>query len=70
MIVFQVQCITEVEKRGMSEEGLYRLSGSERIIKDLKEKFLLGKDLHFVSQFDKLLLISHVKLKAPNKLCT
>ncbi|XP_071803477.1 rac GTPase-activating protein 1-like isoform X1 [Asterias amurensis] len=47
-----VQCITEIEKRGMSEEGLYRLSGSERIIKDLKEKFLLGKDLHFEKVYD------------------
>ncbi|XP_022086734.1 rac GTPase-activating protein 1-like isoform X2 [Acanthaster planci] len=41
-----VQCVAEVERRGMSEEGLYRLSGSERAIKELKERAMLGKDLH------------------------
>ncbi|XP_038049414.1 rac GTPase-activating protein 1-like isoform X2 [Patiria miniata] len=41
-----IQCIAEVERRGMSEEGLYRLSGSERSIKELKERAMLGKDLH------------------------
>lgn len=33
-----------MEHRGFSEEGIYRKSGSEREVKELKEKFMKGKD--------------------------
>ena len=29
-------CISEIERRGMNETGLYRVNGSEREIKDMK----------------------------------
>lgn len=38
-----VKCIDEVERRGLSEVGIYRVPGAERKVKELKEKFLLGK---------------------------
>ncbi|XP_032222400.1 rac GTPase-activating protein 1 isoform X2 [Nematostella vectensis] len=38
-----VQCISEIEKRGLNEVGLYRVPGAERSIKELKDKFLHGK---------------------------
>ena len=34
----------KVESRGFNEEGIYRKSGSEREVKDLKERFMKGKD--------------------------
>ncbi|XP_063536188.1 rac GTPase-activating protein 1-like [Cydia strobilella] len=37
-----VHCINEVEKRGLSERGLYRISAVEKDVKRLKERFLRG----------------------------
>ncbi|KAJ2948902.1 hypothetical protein O0L34_g5834 [Tuta absoluta] len=37
-----VHCINEVEKRGLSERGLYRLSALDKDVKRLKERFLRG----------------------------
>lgn len=33
------KCLAEVEKRGLTEEGIYRLSGSSNAIQDLKSQF-------------------------------
>ncbi|XP_076465331.1 rac GTPase-activating protein 1-like [Babylonia areolata] len=38
-----VNCANEIERRGLSEVGIYRVPGSDREAKDLKEKFLKGK---------------------------
>ncbi|XP_073501807.1 rac GTPase-activating protein 1-like isoform X2 [Phyllobates terribilis] len=38
-----IQCVNEIEKRGLSERGLYRISGGERQVKELKHKLLHGK---------------------------
>ncbi|XP_073401544.1 rac GTPase-activating protein 1-like [Dendrobates tinctorius] len=38
-----IQCVNEIEKRGLNERGLYRISGGERQVKELKQKFLYGK---------------------------
>ncbi|XP_048245116.1 rac GTPase-activating protein 1-like isoform X2 [Haliotis rufescens] len=38
-----VHCVNEVETRGLSEVGIYRVPGSDREVKDLKEKFFKGK---------------------------
>ena len=38
-----VYCINEIESRGLGEVGLYRIPGSEREVRDLKEKFLAGR---------------------------
>ncbi|ELU10445.1 hypothetical protein CAPTEDRAFT_161236 [Capitella teleta] len=35
-----IHCVNEVESRGLSEVGIYRVPGSEREVKQLKEKFL------------------------------
>ncbi|CAB0043409.1 unnamed protein product [Trichogramma brassicae] len=47
-----VHCINEVELRGMSEQGLYRLSGSVTDVKALKEKFLKGRGAPNLSEVD------------------
>ncbi|XP_068224481.1 rac GTPase-activating protein 1-like isoform X2 [Palaemon carinicauda] len=47
-----VHCCNEVENRGLSEVGIYRVSGSEKEVKELKEKFLRGKGLPNLSKFD------------------
>lgn len=47
-----VHCINEIETRGLSEEGIYRVSGSERDIKALKERFLRGKSIPPLNNID------------------
>ncbi|XP_066959761.1 rac GTPase-activating protein 1-like isoform X2 [Macrobrachium rosenbergii] len=47
-----VHCCNEVENRGLNEVGIYRVSGSEKEVKELKERFLRGKGLPNLSQFD------------------
>ncbi|XP_050675782.1 rac GTPase-activating protein 1 [Leptidea sinapis] len=37
-----VHCINEIEKRGLSERGIYRISAVDRDVKRLKERFLRG----------------------------
>ncbi|KAM8934032.1 rac GTPase-activating protein 1-like [Pelodytes ibericus] len=38
-----IQCVNEIERRGLSEQGIYRLSGCDRLVKELKQKLLYGK---------------------------
>lgn len=40
-----VYCIKEIERRGLQEIGLYRVSGPDRQVKELKEKLVRGKTL-------------------------
>uniref|UniRef100_A0A8C5E889 Rac GTPase-activating protein 1 n=1 Tax=Gouania willdenowi TaxID=441366 RepID=A0A8C5E889_GOUWI len=40
-----IYCIREIEHRGLHEVGLYRVSGQERLVKELKEKLIRGKTL-------------------------
>ncbi|XP_045912495.1 rac GTPase-activating protein 1 isoform X2 [Micropterus dolomieu] len=47
-----VHCISEIEQRGLHEAGLYRLSGSDRTVKELKEKFLRSKTVPVLSKVD------------------
>ncbi|XP_041860171.1 rac GTPase-activating protein 1 [Melanotaenia boesemani] len=47
-----VHCVSEIEQRGMREAGLYRLSGADRTVKDLKEKFLRSKTVPVLSKVD------------------
>ncbi|XP_037999598.1 rac GTPase-activating protein 1-like isoform X2 [Motacilla alba alba] len=35
-----VQCVTEVEKRGLTETGLYRVPGAEQLVREWKRKLL------------------------------
>ncbi|XP_047533237.1 rac GTPase-activating protein 1 [Vanessa atalanta] len=51
-----VHCINEVEKRGLNERGIYRISAVDKDVKRLKERFLRGcgspqlstEDIHIV----------------------
>lgn len=48
-----VQCVHEIERRGLEEKGIYRVPGGERIVKELREKFVCGKSplmLHKVEE--------------------
>nr|XP_045583871.1 rac GTPase-activating protein 1-like [Procambarus clarkii] len=47
-----VHCTIEVENRGLSEVGIYRVPGAEKDVKELKERFLRGKGLPNLSQVD------------------
>ncbi|XP_071978457.1 rac GTPase-activating protein 1-like [Engystomops pustulosus] len=38
-----IHCVNEIEKRGLKERGLYRVSGGDRLVKELKQKLLYGK---------------------------
>jgi len=47
-----IHCVNEVEARGLSEVGLYRVPGSEKEVKDLKEKFMKGKGCPTLRKYD------------------
>lgn len=47
-----VHCVREIESRGLKEVGLYRLSASDRDVKNLKEKFASGRIIPNLSDFD------------------
>lgn len=47
-----VHCVSEIEQRGLHEAGLYRLSGADRTVKELKEKFLRSKTIPVLSKVD------------------
>lgn len=38
-----VQCVNEIERRGLEEKGIYRVPGGERVVKELREKYVTGK---------------------------
>jgi len=56
-----VYCINEIEARGLGEVGLYRVPGSEREVRELKEKFLAGRGCPNLSQADVHTLTGVVK---------
>ncbi|XP_014251417.1 rac GTPase-activating protein 1 isoform X2 [Cimex lectularius] len=45
-----VHCIKEIEARGLNEIGLYRIPGSDKEVKALKERFIKGKGIPNLSQ--------------------
>lgn len=60
-----IHCVKEVERRGLNEVGIYRVPGSEREVRELKDNFLRGKgfpnlsriaDIHVVCGTIKLFL--------------
>ncbi|XP_013856066.1 rac GTPase-activating protein 1, partial [Austrofundulus limnaeus] len=38
-----VDCVAEIERRGLQEKGLYRVPGGERAVRDLRDRVLQGK---------------------------
>ncbi|XP_018533146.1 rac GTPase-activating protein 1 [Lates calcarifer] len=55
-----IYCIKEIEHRGLHEVGLYRLSGSERMVKELKEKLIRGKTLPPLNKVEDINIITGV----------
>lgn len=47
-----VHCIQEVERRGLDCVGIYRVSGSEREVREIRERFQLGKGAPNLSKCD------------------
>jgi len=47
-----VHCVNEIEARGMGEVGIYRVPGSEREVRDMRDKFLAGRGCPNLSQAD------------------
>ncbi|GFY48751.1 rac GTPase-activating protein 1 [Trichonephila inaurata madagascariensis] len=47
-----VHCVNEIESRGLKEIGLYRISGSERDVKDLNQKLLKGRSAISLNKVD------------------
>ncbi|XP_022305793.1 rac GTPase-activating protein 1-like isoform X1 [Crassostrea virginica] len=47
-----VHCVNEVEARGLNEVGIYRLSGSDSQVKELKKEFMKGKGVPNLSHID------------------
>ncbi|XP_015742351.1 rac GTPase-activating protein 1 [Coturnix japonica] len=47
-----VHCVNEIEQRGLNEKGLYRISGCDKTVRELKEKFLRSKNIPSLSNVD------------------
>ncbi|NXS61723.1 RGAP1 protein, partial [Brachypteracias leptosomus] len=45
-----VHCVNEIEQRGLQETGLYRVPGCDKMVRELKEKFLRGKSIPLLSK--------------------
>lgn len=56
-----VHCVSEIETRGLTEVGIYRVPGSEREVRALKEKFLRGRTVPSLSSVDINVLCGCVK---------
>lgn len=56
-----VHCVNEIESRGLNEVGIYRVSGSEREVKALKERFLRGKSPPHLGNIDVHVLCGCIK---------
>ncbi|XP_055301047.1 rac GTPase-activating protein 1-like [Sitodiplosis mosellana] len=57
-----VHCVNEVETRGLSERGIYRVSGSEKEIKALKDRFLQNEDVPDLSNIDMHVVCGCIKI--------
>ncbi|KAF7208337.1 rac GTPase-activating protein 1 [Nothobranchius furzeri] len=55
-----IYCIKEIEQRGLHEVGLYRVSGHERVVKELKEKLIRGKTLPSLNKVEDINVIAGV----------
>lgn len=47
-----IHCLNEIENRGLNEIGIYRIPGSEREVKDLKERLFKAKTTPCLNQVD------------------
>ncbi|CAN7939740.1 unnamed protein product, partial [Ixodes hexagonus] len=56
-----VHCIQEVERRGLSEVGLYRLSGSKKEVSEIRQTFLRAKGIPNLASADIHVVCSMLK---------
>lgn len=56
-----VHCVNEVETRGLSERGIYRVSGSKKEIKSLMNRFLMNEDVPDLSDIDMHVICGCIK---------
>uniref|UniRef100_A0A1A9UFE0 Rho-GAP domain-containing protein n=1 Tax=Glossina austeni TaxID=7395 RepID=A0A1A9UFE0_GLOAU len=56
-----VHCVQEIESRGLQEKSTYRVSGSERDVKVLKERFLKNKTIPHLGNIDLHVLCGCIK---------
>ncbi|XP_054033452.1 rac GTPase-activating protein 1 [Dryobates pubescens] len=47
-----VHCVNEIEQRGLHETGLYRVSGCDKTVRELKEKFFRTKTVPLLSKVE------------------
>lgn len=52
----------QVETRGLTERGIYRVSGSEKEVKALKDRFLLSNDVPDLSNVDMHVICGCIKI--------
>ncbi|XP_008298989.1 rac GTPase-activating protein 1 [Stegastes partitus] len=48
--VLIVDCVAEIERRGLQERGLFRVPGGERLVKELRDRFVQGKSSVMLSK--------------------
>ncbi|XP_067890781.1 rac GTPase-activating protein 1-like [Heterodontus francisci] len=66
-----IHCINEIEQRGLQEPGIYRVPGGERVVRELKEKYVRGKGLPPLSRVSNIHVVCGLlkdflrKLKEP-----
>lgn len=56
-----VHCLNEIEMRGLEEVGLYRVPGSEKDVKTLKERFMRGRGAPSLTDWDIHVICGTVK---------
>ncbi|KAK2722054.1 hypothetical protein QYM36_002563 [Artemia franciscana] len=57
-----VHCVNEVEKRGLTEQGIYRVNGADTQVRELKEKFLKGKGVPNLKNYEIPTICSLIKM--------
>lgn len=66
-----VHCVLEIERRGLTFPGVYRIPGAEPVVKDLLDKFLRGRGSVQLGQYDDIHVVASCvkhflrKLKEP-----
>ncbi|XP_072106915.1 rac GTPase-activating protein 1-like [Mobula birostris] len=66
-----IHCISEIERRGLKEPGIYRIPGCERTVRELRERYVRGKGLPVLSRVTNIHVICSLlkyflhKLKEP-----
>uniref|UniRef100_A0AAY4EDG3 Uncharacterized protein n=1 Tax=Denticeps clupeoides TaxID=299321 RepID=A0AAY4EDG3_9TELE len=66
-----VQCVSEIEKRGLEEKGVYRVPGGERMVKELRERYISRKGSLMLNKVDDIHVVCGLlkdffrKLKEP-----